>query len=1850
MSSLANQLNHIAASSGSVVLDRKRRQTIHSASLIFEPKVAATQDYTEILNHSLDALNDLEKINPVFGKFRSSLFSETSISVDRNVQTKDQIRDLNNAINTFLSLIAPYWSSPLSFNAVEWLVRRFHIQIHNSEAFLLSALPFYNLPIFAKIVSITPKFPPLFSWLIGFKKSGKMLTKDGLIKGGFSDLEFSELYTNYLSDLVSKKFVDPHQLVFFVSCMVGTLSKNSTNEIFLEKLAGNLIKLCVQLLNTDRVETQVAANTILVVLANTILISQDIIDNLVRMILNKPKSQTSAIVAIYKIYETIPIIPNKFPNGFNLLCKMISDNVDVQENFIMLLDSDSSGSYKLLVSIFRKLLLENKFKLFVNWKEYANHAKFNNSTTAVLMNDIITASKLSFDDNSHIVDFIGFFCSSAEHKKLFLDTLKQKNYSIDELEMNLQSVLSCLKVDKIALESDVKETKDPKNIRVEELELVQKFIARTKINEFQSFLLLKKDVDDSFKKLNQHFIMAVNLNLSKKFLDEIFDEKDFLSLTTFLLRASISQNTPTSVRIESVQNLTALVGKVQNQYYLITIFPVVLTLLSDPIKSIRASVLSLLKIFSANSQYLKNNFTLAENMFLKDEIFGIDNSSKVSALNPKDAFKLVNVLISNFESFTVDSTQFFKVFESSVFTLKKIGDITLAYLADNSQIIDLPYVKIALMMLVRIGTKTIKDFTTSSHIYNTFLNEYILKRPFWRNECLEANFDFCYFEKSVLNLLNLEKYSKSENKKNSIITSLSFLQKAINSEYLELVDLSILKLISTFSKLKIDYQTGLAQSIVENSTSSDFAVLYDPLEVLQSLPLSNEIFVKLFKNFQLYNNSVSSNEPSNENVPKRRRRSSTSTRQQMKKTEVTKLAEIHLRNVIILLETFEKVGVDLMPSSELLTGLFKLMSDLETLGEDGNLPVLYAQESLANCLLICIKNAETYKVKLQSNSIRADVLVSIIRSSNSPQLQNRLLLIIAELAILEPEFILHSIMPIFTFMGAFTVKQDDEYSSYVIEQTISKVIPALAASSNQNKLEEVEFLLTSFISAFNHIPRHRRVNLFTTLSQILGSQNSIHIILFLIGKQYSRASIKHKYNECMMLVEFIKSFMKNFEISDQLKSIKNFLDLWSHVPDKAINKKMEETIYNEFSSRPIFGEEIANLNNFEMLLFKKNLISFIDRSIITDSEYNRHSLPYLKLQVAALLLDNRAEKSKIDVLLDVFNQLVTSVLEKLTSSARKVTDENNELFEISKKIDRKFYRLLNDSLSLLPVNYFVEAIKKLFSLPKNEKNIVIISNIIYLASRQFETEPNDSEIAISSANDLFFKLVDIITDYQAKPNAEIHEIIQNSMDTLSSLLDKFREKIDNGYLIRVLNSLTAVNADRLSFINNFEAPELIISSLNLISNIVSVIGIKSIGFFPKIIVPSIMVFEQSLKDSNQNMDTSNDDDDDDEVLSSDQLIQTSVALLYSCFIKKMPQLLSSHLKTILLHLLNQNLIKKEIKLSVLNIAFTNIPLKSLFNVLISIWNSEKFDKKSASTIGLFLNLLTQTVENIDRSTAVRSVNLFTDFLISSFEFVKNNNGDILNRNAISRIESLFFTCELQFVMKLKDAVFRPIFGSAVVWAFEDNELESEADFVRICIFFKFFNKLQDNLKSLITSYYTYVLDYVYQLLEHFVLKKPTTQEYIINAKRLLFISLNNSFKYDAEDYWTIHTRFEKISIGLTNQLSVTENKLGKHLTKTITTMTAKNSKNPEHNMSINKLLIGHLNADCNSQEKFFTIKVFEAIYSKVGTSWMSLLPQLVPVIAELLDDDDEKVELEVRSGLVRVIEDVLGESLEKYLV
>lgn len=60
------------------------------------------------------------------------------------------------------------------------------------------------------------------------------------------------------------------------------------------------------------------------------------------------------------------------------------------------------------------------------------------------------------------------------------------------------------------------------------------------------------------------------------------------------------------------------------------------------------------------------------------------------------------------------------------------------------------------------------------------------------------------------------------------------------------------------------------------------------------------------------------------------------------------------------------------------------------------------------------------------------------------------------------------------------------------------------------------------------------------------------------------------------------------------------------------------------------------------------------------------------------------------------------------------------------------------------------------------------------------------------------------------------------------------------------------------------------------------------------------------------------------------------------------------------------------------------------------------------------------------------------------------------------------------------------------------------------------------------------------------------------------------------------------------------------------------------------------------------VRCQQALTDKLGEEWLSMLPEMLPYISELQEDDDEGVERETNRWIVG-IETVLGESLDAML-
>jgi U3 small nucleolar RNA-associated protein 10 len=124
VTSLAAQLAQIAANSKST-LNLKAQKAAHSKSLIWEPRVAATQSYESLYTTCYQGFEELCQLDDRFLLFDRTIFSEDSKTQDRTQLTRAENVELDKHVEAFLRLVGSRLRLMPAIKSVEWLIRRF---------------------------------------------------------------------------------------------------------------------------------------------------------------------------------------------------------------------------------------------------------------------------------------------------------------------------------------------------------------------------------------------------------------------------------------------------------------------------------------------------------------------------------------------------------------------------------------------------------------------------------------------------------------------------------------------------------------------------------------------------------------------------------------------------------------------------------------------------------------------------------------------------------------------------------------------------------------------------------------------------------------------------------------------------------------------------------------------------------------------------------------------------------------------------------------------------------------------------------------------------------------------------------------------------------------------------------------------------------------------------------------------------------------------------------------------------------------------------------------------------------------------------------------------------------------------------------------------------------------------------------------------------------------------------------------------------------------------------------------------------------------------------------------------
>lgn len=292
-------------------------------------------------------------------------------------------------------------------------------------------------------------------------------------------------------------------------------------------------------------------------------------------------------------------------------------------------------------------------------------------------------------------------------------------------------------------------------------------------------------------------------------------------------------------------------------------------------------------------------------------------------------------------------------------------------------------------------------------------------------------------------------------------------------------------------------------------------------------------------------------------------------------------------------------------------------------------------------------------------------------------------------------------------------------------------------------------------------------------------------------------------------------------------------------------------------------------------------------------------------------------------------------------------------------------------------------------------------------------------------------------------------------------------------------------------------------------------------------------------------------------------------------------------------------------------------------------------------------MLSIAIDTHPKSAVTKYSPILSSIFLNAFDLRRQwslSSDENVPLESINEIEESVNSVAIKMIYKFNDSTFRPIFSKLIEWASSGlPQKDKTGRVLRLQSVYAFLTVFFDDLKSIVTSYATYLLENVVEILQTVDTKNEDSKELWKRALRTLI----QCFKHDQDDFWQSPAHFDAIAPALTKQFVYASSlPIIEELVPAIVELAAA-ADSPDHHKELNGTILKHMRSE-SASVRLAAVKSEQALTDRFGEEWLSMLPEMLPFISELQEDDDEIVEKETHRWIVK-IEGVLGESLDSML-
>ncbi|XP_077481923.1 HEAT repeat-containing protein 1 [Stigmatopora argus] len=909
----------------------------------------------------------------------------------------------------------------------------------------------------------------------------------------------------------------------------------------------------------------------------------------------------------------------------------------------------------------------------------------------------------------------------------------------------------------------------------------------------------------------------------------------------------------------------------------------------------------------------------------------------------------------------------------------------------------------------------------------------------------------------------------------------------------------------------------------------------------------------------------------------------------------------------------------------------------------------YTKQLLLGCLLnVCNKLAPEGKLSgsdvLDEDKFSVELVVQCIRATDVPQTHHHALLLLGTIANIFPEKVLHNIMPIFTFMGANIMRLDDAYSFRVIDKTVQMVIPALikARDKSDSGLDAtVTKIVHVFTDALPHVPEHRRLPILAQLVTTLGPSRFLWVPMLLLFKLHSTQATRFDSEKEAVLerdMDFWINVCCQFEVTDQITALINILNFLMKLPDdkedvavkpaagrrSAAKKKKEEEEENVedviFNVEAHSGKELRHFKFLSVSFMVQLLASsnFVEKVADTQDGNDDVQAEYLQQLQQQLLEDNL--------------HYIKCVARCVEENADKPTAK------FWRVLLNKSYEVLDKVNALLPTDTFITVMRGLMGnkLPSvRRKAMELLNNKL-----QHKTQWAEQQVRV---------LLELIVDLLAivgMPQGEDADVASEqavnrqtalySLKLLCRLFGAAHREAFSPVLLRAVEIITSPNEEK-----NVTA-----SSLLCVAEVVGALKALAIPQLPRL-MPAVLHVLTNRRDQ----------------LTNEIYLLSAVTALHRVA-ETLTHFISPYLQDTILQVCRLTRLLQDSPSSSSSSSAVNqlslrltslrsslaikLPPRVLLPVLTRCYGVLVVDKQGQ--LEALLSILKEHLGHMEREQLSFHQSELTDFFLAALDFrAQYCQGDL---SSTAQIEGVAIDCLLVMVMKLSEVTFRPLFFKLVDWS-KSGKKDRLLTFYRLC------DRIADRLKGLFVLFAGNLVKPFADLLREINVSK--TDEPFFESKcsveksdLLLNFILDCMYKiclFDTQRFLN-KDRADALMVPLIDQLENTlggyeayQRRVTKHLIPCLAQFAVALADDTQWKSLNYNVLLKCRHAD--AKVRFSSLLMLTELAGKLKENYMVLLPETVPFLAELMEDDCEEVEKQVQKT-IQEMENILGEPLHSY--